>query len=778
TNFEIRTYKDGVAPPICEGSTFDTKNPKNNNKGLNVWGRASDNPAVETCPGNSDFKEGDGCDRNGNGIYGQYGEKYVGKPWEETLEHDVDKSKKIMFLKETPEGIKLKERYFPDGKVQPSGDGKSGLGEGCFDSPTFVDCTDDEDNSDIRVYFCGWRTATMPQYTSKWYRKDDDGLHSNKGARFMAVLGSKIQDPITAINRETEQSIRVVDSGGKSKNILVGASEFAQKYDLEYTLSIITLNPSRLMADVLTGFERKPFDDPSIICAGGEEREGGIKVKCDPMIDTCAMCGFELPQDVNFEKKVLADYISGMGDPKYLVYYEAFPYGEEEAWEISEAETTLLAHAAIFNIGVPLITEIAKLTPWGRKLVATPAKLWNLGRKIVQGTRRTASMFNKVAHRVTPAKMEEAYVVVTRLVKDAPDAVASRVGKQTAQTFSSKAGSIWVPNNFGKVVQGINPPPQIVNEFGEAITSQVQNNPAFKEAMDALWKKHGTQIAKVVPVTDQGIYYTMAHFIVTRELLLQESIEEKYVPIGFNAIGKKTPFEGVLKSGLFPLTDPLADEVKPYYLSLVRDHRKGGVITQFVTSQADQRLFFASPCKANLAVWKDKCVCKLDDKMPIKYMNFKDGSPVYTDKGDKDATPVFAPEGVSFAPEEAIKYCPSTKASRQNWFIDPEDKIIDCIRTDPIILDGYCYGGEQAIVTYGEIGFLGMAFIANVGVEIAAGTISVPTTVSVVGIPLTVIIQIGKGLIQTLVDWSAYTGIHELNEEYKWPNHPGLKDGT
>jgi hypothetical protein len=47
---------------------------------------------------------------------------------------------------------------------------------------------------------------------------------------------------------------------------------------------------------------------------------------------TCDVKAFELPQEVTDWE----NYIIGLGDPKYLVYYEKFPAGEEAAWQFDD----------------------------------------------------------------------------------------------------------------------------------------------------------------------------------------------------------------------------------------------------------------------------------------------------------------------------------------------------------------------------------------------------------------------------------------------------------
>jgi len=47
----------------------------------------------------------------------------------------------------------------------------------------------------------------------------------------------------------------------------------------------------------------------------------------------CSVQGFELPQEIP-EISIADNWLSGLGDPKYLLYYEAFPEGEDASWKV------------------------------------------------------------------------------------------------------------------------------------------------------------------------------------------------------------------------------------------------------------------------------------------------------------------------------------------------------------------------------------------------------------------------------------------------------------
>ena len=50
-----------------------------------AWGAAG-SKGVASCPGNSHFSKGDGCDRDGDGIQGAYGTDYHGRKWDNVID--------------------------------------------------------------------------------------------------------------------------------------------------------------------------------------------------------------------------------------------------------------------------------------------------------------------------------------------------------------------------------------------------------------------------------------------------------------------------------------------------------------------------------------------------------------------------------------------------------------------------------------------------------------------------------------------------------------------
>ena len=77
------------------------------------------------------------------------------------------------------------------------------------------------------------------------------------------------------------------------------------------------------------------------------------------------MSEFELPQDPKTSWKDAGGWISGYKDPSYLVYYEAFPEGEESAWQFPGNE---MLYAGLIINGVLTVLHIGPIAEGIKKL--------------------------------------------------------------------------------------------------------------------------------------------------------------------------------------------------------------------------------------------------------------------------------------------------------------------------------------------------------------------------------------------------------------------------
>ncbi len=79
----------------------------------------------------------------------------------------------------------------------------------------------------------------------------------------------------------------------------------------------------------------------------------------------CEIIGFELPQEINPEDQSWIEWtkswITNANDPKYLIYYESFPKGEEAHWQISQGSflTDVVFWGGLMN-AIPFVGPAAR----------------------------------------------------------------------------------------------------------------------------------------------------------------------------------------------------------------------------------------------------------------------------------------------------------------------------------------------------------------------------------------------------------------------------------
>ncbi|MFH1133563.1 MAG: hypothetical protein V1735_03670 [Nanoarchaeota archaeon] len=729
------------------------------NEDFLTWGAAYGSGAVGKCEGMNDFTMGDGCDRNGDGIFGEYGLKYVGLDWDATLQNDREGNKKIDFLNNDPAGQRLRELYFPKGKVTQ-------YGEGCFDSPTFLQC------KGIRVYYCGkggegWMNPNYDQ----WTRRIGDEFHSAAGAKFLVVFDKDLTEP-----RTVHSSIIAGDNGRLVIVTPQGTTEAAPGSAMSAAEADATAVVARVQPKLPSSKQSK-MDDTNAFCYGGKPIAGDVKVKCDKETEMCSLCGFNLPQQIEHEERSITDYITAYGDPKYIMYFEAFPYGEQESWEVPETEAALISamkYQAVFT-GVQVAATLI-----GGSAVKSLSKLQKLSRLISKSSRASQAALKamKVAKRSERAKAFA--TVFFDYLKKNGDEAAEKIIKQADQAATLPIKKIATEFD-DETVQALMGNAEAGGHLISPIEEAVQNSPKLRQALLDFWDKLPTRQKVIVPaaIATQGGLHAAAYALGAQGFMAEESRNELFYNLGVNRVGMKTPFEGAY-------TLEFDQKVMPYYLSLVRDHRAGGFLESWFYDQADQRFFLASPCKANLALWKDKCLCYPDEKLGIYYVDFIPHGPNrYTvSKTPADGmTPVYSHsltipdfnnqvDVSQDAIAHAVKVCPN-----QNWFQSTFNPTrpgltVDCIRIDPVILDNtYCYGSSNAVKTIGGFALYGASIAASLATDVplkmaAGATIACP--------PVSALVIVIDGVIQIGLDYATERLIDVIERGNKWPNHPGL----
>lgn len=96
----------------------------------------------------------------------------------------------------------------------------------------------------------------------------------------------------------------------------------------------------------------------------------------------CHVAGFKLPQETGGTSILDPEnWISAYGDPNWITYYESFPAGEEEAWQIDPLEASLYT-AAAFSLAAPVLGKVVSL---GARAVKVVGKLFGRVVSVIPG---------------------------------------------------------------------------------------------------------------------------------------------------------------------------------------------------------------------------------------------------------------------------------------------------------------------------------------------------------------------------------------------------------
>lgn len=80
---------------------------------------------------------------------------------------------------------------------------------------------------------------------------------------------------------------------------------------------------------------------------------------------------FNLPQKINKKESLASDWIAGYGDPKYVLYYEQFPEGQEKYWtaDITSFSPGMLVFSSLLSAALPVpdaVSDVAKYTKYAK----------------------------------------------------------------------------------------------------------------------------------------------------------------------------------------------------------------------------------------------------------------------------------------------------------------------------------------------------------------------------------------------------------------------------
>ena len=199
------------------------------------------------------------------------------------------------------------ECKFPDGYEYEVSDLKTrGDMDSCSDAPNFVIC------NGYKVSYCGKAAWNIKVYVEK-------------------------------TSAENNFSVKTWDSS------LTKTANFIKK-----GLSKIAINPIKPSTAFCDGGKIVDLGNNKSMC-----------LNCDPTRKKCDLIGFELPQKIN--QTGIEKWLQGYGDPKYIVYYEMFPQGEEDAWQISKATTASIVLTTA-SVTLDMLPAVGKLISTSTKM--------------------------------------------------------------------------------------------------------------------------------------------------------------------------------------------------------------------------------------------------------------------------------------------------------------------------------------------------------------------------------------------------------------------------
>lgn len=800
---------------------------------LLVWG--SKDTSVTSCKGNSNWNVGDGCDRDGDGIQGEYGSKFIGDRWEDAVRYTNDATSaenKIQMIKSSGKD----KLYFPDGTIRRSSDG-----EGCLDSPTWLECPG------LRIYYCGkggYNFKAGSQTKNHYFKIHEGSVHSRAGIKYLSQIAPGTFNHSQSSNnrKDGKQEITIRDETSDDWSTWAeGAWSYAREYDLDVILGgVIAL-------------ETKQLNDPKVFCAGGKVINNGTTVvECSPG-EGCAVCGFEFPQNISRDYDTAMAWFAGYGDPKYLVYYESFPPEEEDPWIISPlsvawgtiALTNLASHALpvggtvlklagkftskiFFKAGrkLPFLSKIVKGVKFTAMLPITMIKgaAKRVGNLIRAGVTRGVIKLSPEYYLRFATKSDDVLRVLLKNPKQSlklgvylDDVVESMYKGGIDPSQLVRGGTHAIADNFDDLLKLSrkelfdklkNVAPGIADDVLESTDNLIvsryvlKSDPALAttfEQMAEKLKRNNLMKVGVKTSAKYGLAYSAA-----LTLAWEDSRNQKFVPLGANKIGWKKPYNWVFATGeTLPTGEKipeLDDKVNKYTILLEKDQFKGGAITNVAKNQNKQRFFLASPCKADLAVVKADIQCYPFDGEEIETINNTGVITTYEVSHDIPEANSLAREKYGYIPfldhttnkeynksdprryEDGVKECIDKSSGWSSITWESPLLTAKAIIVNPVPVDGYwkegnfCYGGSNLLADVAKIGIMvgtiGMAVLT----EIAATAAQTAATVSCPftfggGCVAIPAIEVIQGGVDIAIEGGMAALMNEVEKTEKWPRH-------
>lgn len=582
--------------------------------------------------------------------------------------------------------VDQKQAYFPNGIITKDS------GENCLDSPTILDC------KGIRVYYCGKRGGKPlgTPSTDAYYQIKNDGIHALAGAKFRTVLDNSITSTHVSMVPGT-----IMNLGG-----------------LEYT--IYNFDAAQTQRASLSNIDIGKAG--KLDCSNGL-KIGNVTLKCTSNV--CSLCNFELPQ--NITKTSSADYIAGYGDPKYVLYYESFPVGEEESWMIDESSVAL-GTIVMEDLFVGVLTVKAKII--GRLFMKTKA-----ASKVaaVETTKTAESLVTGLSQDSTLSALKKAFEK-NKYILNKKKVTASQLNHYFDKSFTDAEKIIKMNSpELNTLVKNVEKNPEILKQV---------------EAFQAdMIKKYGITVADRTTKGAVALWVASAAY--------ESDLEnQKFNPVGMNDLGLKIENIPPSISGQSQLKD-LDIKSSSSLIVLVKDK------TRVIGTSNYQRFYLASPCKADLKIRKTSCSCeKPKDMKGIVYYNY-DTNEISSVPFESNYKQVMVSEQ-SIKPEmgnlyditNAVKICDVYDKS----LTSTKDEIIQtpCILIDPQInQDTFCYGANDPSTTI-KYGVLGLNMATMIGFNVAFPGVGF----------------LGQQGVSILIDSASAVLTNMIASVYKWPNHP------
>lgn len=499
-----------------------------------------------------------------------------------------------------------------------------------------------------------------------------------------------------------------------------------------------------------------------------EKSYGASCVKCQKEINgllECYVKDFELPQRFE-EKGMLAkinpiNWISANGDPNYLVYYEAFPVGEEEAWVLDAAEVSL-STIAFFDIALPVGGAVLK---GGKDVVRKGAELASNTRvfKLFKLSAKLGGIYYvyklaSVAGRMIKTPIAWTAKKISQSIKSGIEYIEGKIIIKYPEYYIkmfSDAESILKyasPEEIKKILGKDAPDVAVALSKDDKETLEIAELISKDSGLTASSASFAQKMmdvpANIKPLAERfgkNALFLAAALIAKKE----DSMNEKFYPVGINAVGFKKPYNEAFISG--ENLPKLSEEAGSYYISLRKPNE-----------DAEQRFYLASPCKADLSVNKRQCPCyKTDDTEKITV----NGQSFFVQKTSIDK------EKNNY--DLAVKEC--REASWSENLFESELSKTDCIRIIPENIQGFCFyeeTNEKYLARAGSwalyIGQFGTGMIAQAlkPTLIIGGAAGGP-----LGLAAGYAASLGVGGIQTIMDYGLALGESWLTSQTKWPNH-------